>query len=237
MSTPADSGHQSQITRSQLRDELGKHLDRVEETGEILYVTHHRMQCGAIVSTRDAETVELLRAPAVSPPGDVEAAAVLIESAFDQNESAATDGFLRVRRSSTIGNFVGGLATLMKELYAPIQPQNMGGRFEGTGEDGRVSISPMTLADIVLVDVAEGNGSPPPEVIPLIAGALWALQSGIDPVTWRNALGIPLVPGEPEAWVLATSRMAFVVRDFCVEDVVDLLSEAGERFGNMPPTG
>ncbi|MFJ5302276.1 hypothetical protein [Streptomyces sp. NPDC088350] len=233
----SDSPDTVEVGREEFRANHKEFFDRVQRTSEILHVTYRGKRVNAVISASEAELLATFKGPAPMPrPGDVKAAALLLTGALEGNESVI-DGFSEMNPSGN--NLAGGIATLLGVLYYPIAAQDLGGRFMIVKKRGKRTPSLATITDLVMSQLTSETSEV--YALPFIAGGMWALQTGDEnePAQWRNSLGVPLLPGEIKLWFSVLYRVAGIVRDGLAAElgpdhVLNVISDAGEHFGNMP---
>ncbi|MGW7208422.1 hypothetical protein [Streptomyces sp. NPDC054837] len=240
-----------EVGRDEFRNSHKSFFEEVQRTSGILHITYRGNRTNAVISADDAELLAVLKGPAPMPqPGDVKTAALLLTGALEDNESVVA-GIDWMKPDGN--NLAGGIATLLGVLYFPIEAQNLGGRFmivENTRERVNRTLkrknttrtpSQATIADLVLSRLMSESGQI--HALPFIAGGMWALQAGgeeYEPAHWRNSLGVPLLPGELKLWFQTLYYVAILVRDGVAaklgpDYVLNVISDAGEKYGNMPP--
>ncbi|MFF4550778.1 hypothetical protein [Streptomyces sp. NPDC001435] len=221
-----------EFSTTDARAELGKLAARAGKEEEVVHLTKGGERLASMVAPHEGERVAR-RGRAVSTPGDVKAAALIATGMLhgDQSTLAAFDSM-----KSNAENFAGGIITLMGALYLPVHAQGNEGRLNVANDDGSTSVSESTMADLVISQLAARDDLPlNREALPLIAGAFWAMQLGIDPAAWRNSLNLPLIYGEPIAWLWAVYATARFLDQAAGRPIAEqIICDAAEHFGIMP---
>ncbi|MFF7754117.1 type II toxin-antitoxin system Phd/YefM family antitoxin [Streptomyces sp. NPDC007971] len=190
--------------RANLRDLI----DQVEQDGAVVYLTRNGRRAAALVAPSFEPRAD---SPKIWVPRSTRKAIGLVEAMLTSNSGLMPDILEDLKQRS--GELVGELAILITVLYAPFGQLSTDGdvfvfpmKDEGSEVDRRISLEELIMPNLFRErhgsELYTGAG------IPIIAGALWALQMGEDIHEWRNSIDVPIGWDEMMTWISATVLLA-----------------------------
>ncbi|MGW0946034.1 type II toxin-antitoxin system Phd/YefM family antitoxin [Streptomyces sp. NPDC002623] len=206
----ADSFRKSELVFGvrEARKNFAHMIDQIEDGTPVVYLTRGGRRVAALVEPSFAGS-STLPGEIAQIPRSTRNSAQLIETMLTDVRDLMPDVFEQLGERR--GELVGELALLMECLYFPLSGNREDGSVMILGDDGKDSGRSISLPELIMPRVfhSRGNGSLfTGEGMSIVAGALWALQMGIDLHEWRNSLRLPISGDELMSWIFATYHLA-----------------------------
>ncbi|MFF4550422.1 type II toxin-antitoxin system Phd/YefM family antitoxin [Streptomyces sp. NPDC001435] len=213
----------------EFRGKLASLINEVTKDGTVVYLTRRGERVAALVGpsfeNRTGDSVE----PAKSP-GSVRRATQLIESMLTDDVELLPDPSRVLWKYK--GEVVGELAVLALFLYHSL-PEKLENIYSSLSRDGGdESGTCISLSELIIPKVVGSIGGGElfdGATIPVVSGALWALQLGQSPREWRNSLASPVDTNELMTWIHAIYYLAVAINSAFGDGTAErLMYEADE---------
>ena len=216
VSDPAVSAEDVGVRAARAR--LSGLIDSVESGDHIVYLTRSGHRVAALVGSSTADGILAIQgaeSPAI--PGDLAGAITLVENLLNLDS-----GLDLKRASSERHELIGGFMALVDLMLSG--PALNYGDIRVNCDDG--SVEHRYVADIVVrrLFAYTRTGDIQPEVMPILAGCLWAAQVGESALVLRQQIPVPVTPKEMVAWILT-------LREIC--RMINIINGDGTAEGVM----